>query len=738
MPTGRCAARRGILSSIGRLRAVTLAGLAGCCAVGPATAAPQRGDAPTLTEIVEARSIDSLVLSPDGQRLAYRVIERSVARNRTTAQWYWVALGDPAAPVALGAPSEPIWVPLFDFVENGDAQWDPESMTLYVRQTGRHGIQVHQLGPHGADRTVTDDPADVVSFSISDDGATISYKTRNTRDAIEKSAILEQQMGIHLDRTVITDGLPLINNFRVGSSMTSLRRSGPSEVLPGHSGALLTKSVEIPDHDPVEHRTPGTSIDQRSVYTSLSAETGLGFNFASLRTIVSLEKVGSMSKILPVPRYELTATTEAGVKTRCREAFCVGFSYALRQVLPNESNGEIVVLYEADEAGRSVLYGWNPFTGRSRTIYNRRTALDGGSSYAGSPCRRSGRYLACVEAGPTQPPELVRIDIQTGERVTLSDPNRSLARKTFATVELLAWTDSSGRPANGVLLRPAGGSTRHPLVITTYRCRGFLQGGTGSVVPEHILVQRGIATLCVNTRSENIAERGPDGQEILLGVHKASIESYRSAIDLLSRPGVIDPRKVGISGHSYSSNVAAYALSNTNLFAAAILGTGVTIDPNTYYLTAPVSDSWRKSVLRSMALPEPTNDISGVWQQISPSLNAGKITAPVLLLPPENEYLFGLQLYTSLRDAGGIADMYIFAGEGHSAGREPIHRYWRYRRALDWFAFWLTRREYASPETADQYRVWRELREARNITGHSPEKQGSTKSQPRPPHQPDS
>lgn len=50
MPTGRCAARRGILSSIGRLRAVTLAGLAGCCAVGPATAAPQRGDAPTLTE----------------------------------------------------------------------------------------------------------------------------------------------------------------------------------------------------------------------------------------------------------------------------------------------------------------------------------------------------------------------------------------------------------------------------------------------------------------------------------------------------------------------------------------------------------------------------------------------------------------------------------------------------------------------------------------------------------------
>lgn len=734
--------RRRTLSSVGRLRAVAVAGLIACGAVGEPEVAAQSGDAPTLTDIVEARSIDSLVLSPDGQRLAFRVIERSVARNSTTAQWYWVPMGEPAAPVALGSPTEPIWVPLFDFIENGDAQWDPGSTTLYVRQAGRHGIQVHRLGPQGADRTVTEDPADVVSFSISDDGKTISYKTRNTREAIANAAILEQRMGIHLDRTLVTDGLPLINNFRIGGSKASLRRSGPSEVLPGHSGALATKSVAIPGRDPVQDRPAKGSVDQRSVYTSLSAETGLGFKLASQRTAVSLETVGAMSKLLPVPKYELTATSEAGVKSPCREVFCVGFSYALRQVVPNESNGEIVVLYEADEAGRSVLYGWNPLTGRSRTIYDHRTALDGGSSYAGSPCRRSGRYLACVEAGPTQPPELVRIDMETGERVTLSDPNRLLARKAFAAAELLSWTDESGRPANGVLMRPKGASTRHPLVITTYRCRGFLQGGTGSVVPEHILVQRGIATLCVNTRSENIAERGPDGHEILLGVHKASIESYRSAINLLSRSGVIDPAKVGISGHSYSSNVVAYALSNTNLFAAATLGTGVTIDPNTYYLTAPVPDSWRKSVLRSMALPEPTKDTSKVWNHISPSLNAGKITAPVLFLPPENEYLFGLQLYTSLRDAGGIADMYIFPGEGHSAGREPIHRYWRYRRALDWFAFWLTQREYASPDTVDQYRGWRELREARNVTGHlstqSPEKGVSTRIQPRPPHQPDS
>lgn len=195
-----------------------------------------------------------------------------------------------------------------------------------------------------------------------------------------------------------------------------------------------------------------------------------------------------------------------------------------------------------------------------------------------------------------------------------------------------------------------------------------------------------------------------------LGPHKAAQAAYAAIITKLGDEGIIDTKKVGVAGHSFSGNVVTYAISHSNLFQAAVIGSGVTIDPGTYPLVAPAADSWRKAVYDFLGLPKPQEDPKGLWKNASPALNATAVRAPLLMQPPENEYLFDLQYYAYAQDAGVPTDMYVYPGEGHFASMMPVHQYWRSRRSVDWFDFWLNGREHRTPDTDDQYQHWEALR----------------------------
>ena len=87
------------------------------------------------------------------------------------------------------------------------------------------------------------------------------------------------------------------------------------------------------------------------------------------------------------------------------------------------------------------------------------------------------------------------------------------------------------------------------------------------------------------------------------------------------------------------------------------------------------------------------------------------IRAPLLIQSPENEYLYAIELYNAIQSAGGIVDMYVFPNEGHMVGREPVHQYYRAKRSVDWFKFWLAERD--GPRTLD---TWLESQKPASVT----------------------
>src|SRR3546814_10686647 len=73
-----------------------------------------------------------------------------------------------------------------------------------------------------------------------------------------------------------------------------------------------------------------------------------------------------------------------------------------------------------------------------------------------APCAVGAQFGICVSASANMPPRLERLDLDSGKRTTLFDPNTVLAQAS-GTVdsELLAWTDADGRQFTGHLFMPA-------------------------------------------------------------------------------------------------------------------------------------------------------------------------------------------------------------------------------------------------------------------------------------------
>ncbi|MDE1917862.1 MAG: Atxe2 family lasso peptide isopeptidase [Sphingomonadales bacterium] len=641
----------------------------------------------SLSDIIEAKAIDSLSVSPDGQWIAYRIIAKSVEADSVQGQWYKIRLDGQGEPVTLGRPFVPLTMPLLSLPQMGVSRWAPDSSSLYTLTETDGAIEVHRLSAAG-DKSVTRDAADVESFSLSADGRSMSYQVRDPRETIARTQRAEEARGFHFDRTIITDGLPLTDNYRIGSRATTIRRVSSSDLVEAGRGALRTKQIALSDQAATPVPRPAVTAP-RSIGPQdiVAGEARLPLGKTGMTAVLRQVDKGDVDG--PVGRNQLEADLPGGKHVICEASFCRGAPTAIRFVTFDDTRGEIVFLSEADFSSRTTIRAWNPVTGTTRIVRAETGALDDGSIFVGA-CPMVGHDLVCVETGPTRPPRLIRIDIQNGREDVLVDPNAALAAKHFPQSRVITWQDPSGRPWNGVLVLPdREPPKRLPLVITTYRCRGFLQGGTAWLASEFALAQQGIAALCMNTNNDIVGQRDASGAISTMQPYKDLDASYQAVIGKLTAEGIIDPARVGIAGHSFSANAATYAISHTSLFRAAVIGSGPTIDPGTYAIVAPAGDSWRKAVYRVIGLPKPSDDPGHIWETVSPALNARSVTAALLIQTPESEYLFNLQQYAFLQDAHKEVDMYVYPGEGHMASGRPIHQYWRNKRSIDWFVRWL-------------------------------------------------
>ena len=146
-----------------------------------------------------------------------------------------------------------------------------------------------------------------------------------------------------------------------------------------------------------------------------------------------------------------------------------------------------------------------------------------------------------------------------------------------------------------------------------------------------------------------------------------TINSVEAAIKYLDERGVIDPKRVGITGHSYGAFMVANVLAHSDLCAAGIARSGAynrTLTPFGF-------QSERRTFWKA----------KDFYMEVSPFAHAEEVTEPILLIHGEDDPNSGTypmqskRFYQALKGNGGTAKLVVLPYEGHGyrARRSGLH-----------------------------------------------------------------
>lgn len=658
-------------------------------------------------QLVEIADFSSPVVSPAGAHVAFRVSRASIERNTYDTAWYIQRMDGSSPPQRVGDGG----VPLRDsagIALPATAVWSPDGRWIYYRARLDGRIDVWRASADGAAaERVTEGGADVRDFALSDDGKVLKYSVGPTREAVVAAEQVEYDRGIRVDRAT-----PLGQNlFRSGDTEGRLatqrlgvmfNRVALTADVPGRWKAVDLTSGAVRDLAPSE-RPP-----------AVLAAAGLAEQVPHVWKLDRDRKSGRIALLTRTgettdrPRIALAMLPARGTRrtVTCVADACTGKEISGVQWRPG-SDEAIFTVTPYDRGFAQSIYRWNVDTGAVYPVATSSGLFGGEGRWGPGTCGVSSAALACVTAEANRPPRLERVDLQTGARQVLFDPNQALALDLASMpAQLLRWTDAKGRTFTGQLYPARSiGDTPPPMFVTYYRCVGFVRGGSGDEWPLATMAEQGISTLCINAPSfsANAEERYDVGQS-----------AVESAIERLASEGRIDRTKIGMGGLSFGSEVMMWTLIHSDVIAASSMASPTT-SPMYYQLGSNIGEPFLSLVRANWQLGAP-DETPAQWRQISPTLNLGKIRTPILMQFPEQEYMHGLDYAIPLM-RNNRADLYVFPNEPHNKF-QPRHKLAVYTRNLDWFRFWLLGLEDPDAAKAPQYAHWRAMRSSQR-EGHS-------------------
>ncbi len=683
----------------------------GICLGAFAVASPAFAVSPR--QLVEIADFSSPVVSPDGTQVAYRVLQASVERNTYDTTWYIQSMDGSTPPRRVSDGG----VPLRDSAGipvPATVQWSPDGRWIYYRARLDGRIDVWRASADGvAAERMTESGADVRDFALGDGGKELKYSVGPTREEVAAAEQAEYDHGIHVGPSTPL-GQPLFRSGMTEGRLTTQRlglmfnRVDLTDDVPDRWKAvdLATGAVRdlVPSQKPPAPLVPSDLSKQASHVWKLSRDPESGRIALLTRTEATAGQ----------PRVELAMLPTRGAHqpVQCAAEGCTGKEISDVQWRPG-SDEVVFTVTPYDRGFAQSIYRWNVVSGAVSPVATSAGLFAGEGRWGPGTCGVSFATLACVTADANRPPRLERVDLQTGERRVLFDPNAALAQD-FAGIpsQLLRWTDAKGRAFTGQLYSASkAGSTPPPLFVTYYRCVGFVRGGSGDEWPLATMAEQGISTLCINAPSfsANAQERYELGQS-----------AVESAVDRLASEGRIDRSKIGMGGLSFGSEVTIWTLIHSDVVTAASMASPTT-SPMYYLLGSNIGKSFVSLLHANWQLGAP-DKTSAQWQQISPAANLAKIHAPILMQYPEQEYMYGLDYAIPLmRSHRG--DLYVFPNEPHNKF-QPRHKLSVYDRNLDWFRYWLLGRKDPDVAKAPQYAHWNELRRGVSAERTAPVSEG--------------
>ncbi len=329
------------------------------------------------------------------------------------------------------------------------------------------------------------------------------------------------------------------------------------------------------------------------------------------------------------------------------------------------------------EGDRPFLDSFDPATLKTE----RRFACATGTFEAVTALLPDGRFITRRES-PTEPPNYQLHGAETRALTAFQDPLPQLRK---IQKRLVKYTRPDGVALSFTLYLPPDykAGERRPAVVWAYPME-FTDAGTAGQVSgsaNRFTTIGGMSHLFFLLSGYVVLDAATmpvvgDPKTVNDTFLDQVVTSAKAAIDKADELGVIDPKRVGVGGHSYGAFMTANLLAHSSLFKAGIARSGAynrTLTPFGF-------QSERRTLWEA---PD-------MYLKVSPFMAANKFNAPILLIHGEadnNSGTFPIQserLYMALKGNGQTARYVTLPLESHGyVARESIeHTLWE---MLSWF-----------------------------------------------------
>lgn len=620
------------------------------------------------------------VISPDGRWVAWTTFPAG-APGRQVSELWLAAAGGNEAPVRLADSSAWIRLP----------RWSPDSAWLFYVADGKlHRLQVTADGPAAKAETVLHWGGEISGLAPLADGRLLAVvagdeltdddeRRRADRDdarAWSERAVRQHWLWHRLRLFDLASG-----ELTVVAGLTGRHVVGLAQRPDG--GPLAVVSWECPEYEP-------------GVFSSRLHIVGLADGAAADLGRLGLEAHSPVwwqgadgwhvAWLAVVPPDDSVAVFDVAVAADGTAAGEPGDLTAGLTACPDElvqvadgppmalfAEGLDTALYRLDPAGRSFrrVTGW-PGRADNLSASSDATAIAIVTSTAYAP--------RDVSAGP--PDGLIWI----------SDTRPELRGIAWGAQERLSWRAPDGLELDGVLVLPPGRSPLDgPFPLVT-----MIHGGPYSRWADELMLSwwswgqwlaaAGFAVFHPNPRGGQ-----GHGQAFATMVARAVGQDEwtdtLAGIDDLVADGVADPTRLGIAGWSHGGFMAAWAVTRTDRFRAAVMGAGVA--------------DWAMQVgVGELGRAEASLGGSCGWEGPGPHLHdeqspvsyAAKVATPVLILHGEDDTNVpvgqAVYFHRALTQFGAEHDLVIYPRENHGF-TERAHQIDVLERTRSWFIRWL-------------------------------------------------
>ncbi len=652
-------------------------GLAGYLAFCPGVGAEEK-HVWTLEHVAALRSVSEAAMAPDGSAVAFVLqVPRIPYKDEDGPAWRELHVAEAARqarPYVAGK------------VSVGDIAWTPDSSAIVflAKREGDEHRAVYLIPVRGgeAQRKVTHEE-DIEAFSLSPDGHRIAFLARPPRDKKKKKL---EEKGFRVE-VYEEDWRPV----KVYIASLDDAAAKPRVLdLPGSASELHWSPV---DDRLVVALAPTPLIDDHYMRRKVHVvDAGSG------RVLARLDNPGKLGPVAWSPDGRSLAFISAADLHDPREGRLVVASASggpLTDVLPGFAGHVIAFAWQDAD---TLLYVGHEGVGSvfgevRRDGSARKTIVAAGEPILNSlSLSRDGRRAAFVADSPAHPAELYVMahGDRAPARWTTTNPEAESLRR--ALQEVVRYRARDGLEIEGLLIRPldARAGQRYPLILVVHGgpeahySNGWL---TSYAAPGQVAAARGFAVFYPNYRGST--GRGVAFSKLHQGDYAGrEFDDLVDGVDYLVAQGLVDAKRVGVTGGSYGGFATAWCATRySERFAAAVMFVGIA----DHVSKAGTTDiPWEMYLVHARRWPWEAWD----WfRERSPLYHVEQARTPILIAhgkeDPRVHPSQSLALYRYLKVLERTPVRLVFyPGEGHG-NRRAATRYDFSRRLMQWMEHYL-------------------------------------------------